>query len=303
MTQQSRQTKRKGLIRSVLRYPGGKSRAIGTIIPLIPANIKEFREPMVGGGSVSLVMKQLHPHIRVWINDINYDLICFWKTLRDQPDELVSELHRIKRCYKNGRELYNHLTEQSGGSEFERAIRYYVLNRISFSGLVGSGGYSNHSFQKKFTYSSIKRLEKAAAIIQDFEITCGSYEPLLFEGGEGVFVFLDPPYYTATRSRLYGKRGCIHLGFDHRKFADDVRRCTHPWLITYDDCSEVRNLFHFGRICTWEVQYSMGNRKGTTKKGKELFITNYEIHHPSNLATANDVCYCGNGGGALLAAR
>lgn len=288
--------KRKGLITSVLRYPGGKSRAIWKIVPLIPSNIKEFREPMVGGGSVSLAMKQLYPHIRVWINDVNYDLICFWKTLRDHPDELVSELKRIKRCCKNGRELYNRLKKQSGGSEFERAVRFFVLNRISFSGLVGSGGYSEHSFRKKFTLSHIERLRRASVVVQDFEITHGGYEPLLFREGEGVFVFLDPPYYSTAKSRLYGKNGSIHLEFDHEKFADDVRRCTHPWLITYDDCSDVRRLFHFGSVCTWELQYSMGNRKGTTKKGKELFITTHEIPCPSSPRMVSgayyQVCTC-----------
>jgi DNA adenine methylase len=49
------------MLKNVLRYPGGKSKAVEKIIANIPSNIKEFREPMVGGGSVSLVIKQLFP--------------------------------------------------------------------------------------------------------------------------------------------------------------------------------------------------------------------------------------------------
>ena len=67
------------MIKSVLRYPGGKSKVAQKLLSLIPPNIKEFREPMVGGGSVSPVLKQTLPHVKVWINDIDYDLVCFWK--------------------------------------------------------------------------------------------------------------------------------------------------------------------------------------------------------------------------------
>ena len=46
-------------IKSPLRYPGGKQKALGQIIPHLPENIGEYREPFIGGGSVFLAMKQL----------------------------------------------------------------------------------------------------------------------------------------------------------------------------------------------------------------------------------------------------
>ena len=67
------------MVKNILRYPGGKSKAVWKIIANIPTGIKEFREPMVGGGAVSLVVKQLYPNVKVKINDLNYDLICFGK--------------------------------------------------------------------------------------------------------------------------------------------------------------------------------------------------------------------------------
>jgi DNA adenine methylase len=125
---------------------------------------------------------------------------------------------------------------------------------------------------EEITESSIERLKKASEIIKDFRITHGDYERLLFEEGEGVFIFLDPPYYSTTNSRLYGKRGHLHTSFDHKRLAENMRRCKHLWLITYDDCEEVRKLFSFAYIYSWELQYGM-----TAKKGKELFITNYKV--------------------------
>ena len=260
------------MIRSVLRYPGGKSKVAQKIVSLIPPNIKEFREPMVGGGSVALVLKQTLPHVKVWINDIDYDLVCFWRTLRDHPEELIRELKRIKAGCKDGRRLFEELSSQEGGSEFERAVRFFVLNRISFSGTTYSGGFSQQAFEKRFTQSSIERLRKASEIIQDFKITHGDYEPLLFEEGEGVFIFLDPPYYSTANSRLYGRRGHLHTSFDHQRFAENMKKCRNLWLITYDDCEEIRKLFSFTYIYSWEIQYGM-----SAKKGREILVSNFSL--------------------------
>lgn len=117
-------------------------------------------------------------------------------------------------------------------------------------------------------------------IIKDFEIAYGDYEKLLFGDGDGVFIFLDPPYYSTSKSRLYGKNGDLHLNFDHKRFAANMKKCKNLWLITYDDCVEVRELFSFAYIYLFEIQYGM-----TAKKGKELIITNYPI--PTFLQTNN----------------
>ena len=57
------------MIKSPLRYPGGKSRAIKIISDLIPT-FKEIREPFVGGGSVFLYAKQKYPQKIFWVNDL-----------------------------------------------------------------------------------------------------------------------------------------------------------------------------------------------------------------------------------------
>jgi DNA adenine methylase len=266
------------MIKNVLRYPGGKSKAVEKIIAHIPDNIKELREPMVGGGSVSLVVKQRFPNVKVKINDLNYDLICFWKTLRDNHNELIRKVTKIKETYKDGRKIYNEFKTKHNSNEFERAVRFFVLNRITFSGVVDSGGYSQQAFEKRFTDSAIEKLKSASEIIKDFEITHGDYEKLLLEDGNGVFIFLDPPYYSTTKSKLYGKNGDLHLSFDHERFAANMKKCNHLWLITYDDCPKIRELFSFAYIYPWNFQYGMNNYKQkTARKGRELFITNYKI--------------------------
>jgi DNA adenine methylase len=151
-----------------------------------------------------------------------------------------------------------------------------VLNRISFSGTIESGGYSEASFIGRFTNSSIDRLAALDQCLINTQITNLDYGHLLDKPGEDVFIFLDPPYLSNRESKLYGKKGNLHTFFDHKRFAELMKDCPHKWLITYDDCEEVRNNFAFAFIYEWTLQYGMNNYKQKkAKKGDELFITNY----------------------------
>lgn len=269
---------KKSKIGSPLRYPGGKSKALKQIIPMIPA-FKEFREPFVGGGSVFFELKQRNSEAKFWINDLNTDLYFFWHFAQIQSDELVYAVNEIKKQYTDGRELYNELVNTDKEfTPFERAVRFFVLNRITFSGTVESGGYSQQAFDKRFTDSSIKRLASIKDVIQNTLITNYDYEEVVNAPGEDVFIFLDPPYLSATSSKLYGKKGDLHLQFDHERFAEVMKKCEHKWLITYDDSEKIRELFSFANIYTWELQYGMNNYKQeSAAKGKELFIGNFPV--------------------------
>lgn len=262
-----------------LRYPGGKSRALPQILPLIPTDFTEFREPMVGGGSVFLRVKQIYPDRLYWINDVNYELYCFWKVAQTRNAELVKAVMRIREQATDGRELFYSLLEKYGtGDEFERAVRFFVLNRITFSGTVDSGGYSEGAFHGRFTPSAIRNLAHVASVLNGVRITCLDYAEVVMAPGEGVFLFLDPPYYSVADSRLYGRRGELHLTFDHERFAETMHRCSHRWLITYDDCPQVRDLFRGAYMLEWTLQYGMNNYKqGRALPGKELLIANYDI--------------------------
>ena len=272
--------------KSPLRYPGGKSRALKQILPLIPANIEEYREPFVGGGSVFFAVRSLFgSRIRsYWINDLNYDLYCFWKQTRDNGEALADALEEKRAAAKDGRALFAELSQmrdalsrdQSMLGEFDRAARYFILNRITFSGVVDSGGYSQYAFERRFTASSIERVRKISRWLQGAVITHADYAEAVCAEGEGTFLFLDPPYWKATASKLYGARGALHTGFDHARFAETMRRSSHRWLITYDDSAVVRGLFGFAEIQEWTLQYGMNNyRQDGAAKGAELFIKNY----------------------------
>ena len=272
-------TVRKKEIKTPLRYPGGKSKAIKFINPIIPNDFAEFREPFVGGGSAFIDAKQnINPKALYKINDINCDLYCFWKSGKENCEELYRAVKSIKDTEKNGKDLFARYRENKNYSDFERAVRFFVMNRITFSGTVDSGGYSQQAFEKRFTFSSIEKIKELSELLSGVEIYNKDYSDLLFENGENVFIFLDPPYYSQSKSRLYGDKGSLHMSFDHVKFAENIKLCKHKWLITLDDCEENRKLFDFANIYEWELQYGMNNYKHKTAAiGKELFISNYDL--------------------------
>src|ERR1035441_8758735 len=96
------------LIKSPLRYPGGKSRAIETIALIVP-KFDEFREPFLGGGSLYIYLKQKEPTKKFWINDLYYPLYKFWEISQKNLDGMIKQVWKWKEEYKTGKELYKYL--------------------------------------------------------------------------------------------------------------------------------------------------------------------------------------------------
>lgn len=267
--------------RSPLRYPGGKAKALKRILPHVPDNIRCIAEPFAGGASVTIALLQSENHDiqDAWINDLNRDLSLFWWAVRLFPTTLIREVRHIQATEKDGRALYNRLKSlPENSSPIDIAVRFFVMNRITFSGVMDSGGYSNASFNKRFTVSSIDRLEAVAPIIRRAHVSGEDYTEFLPKIAEGddSFAFIDPPYVSTEKSRLYGKSGSLHTGFDHETLANMLREANYKWLLTYDDNERVRDMFSFANIVEWEHQYGMNNYKQkNAAKGQELIIKNY----------------------------
>jgi DNA adenine methylase len=116
------------ILKSPLRYPGGKSRAIQRMKNLPPEEFDEYREPFVGGGSFFLYLKQKTPGLKIWINDLNPELYYFWKYAQIDSQKLADELFTIKKESRNGQQLFDELLRINVPSltEFERAVRFFV---------------------------------------------------------------------------------------------------------------------------------------------------------------------------------
>jgi len=276
------------MIRSPLRYPGGKSRAVERIAALVPS-FEEFREPFVGGGSVFIYLKQKFPGKRFWINDIYRDLALFWQQNQIAPLAVVEQILSWKSEFTDGKALHKFLREHKEYfNESETAAAFFVFNRITFSGTTEAGGFSMQAFEKRFTDSSIERLKRIPEILPNVRISNSDYEEIINHEGENVFLFLDPPYFSAVNSALYGKNGNLHKAFDHQRLAENLKKCPHRWLLTYDDSSFIRELFSFANITDWNLTYGMRNvNSNSNQNANELFISNYEL----NLSEKNQISF------------
>jgi DNA adenine methylase len=272
-------------LKTPLRYPGGKSRALPKIFQYIPdlKNFHEFREPFIGGGSVALEVTKRYPGIQVWVNDLYNPLYTFWSILRDEP----KELHRCIKDYKEeyntpelARQLFNEMKIQLNHPEaedFYRAVAFYILNKCSFSGLTESSSFSAQASVSNFSMNNIEKIPEYGKLIKDWYITNWSYEDMLTDQ-KNVFVYLDPPY--DIKDNLYGSKGSMHKGFDHDKFAADCDRFICPQLVSYNNSNLVKERFQGWTVGEFAHTYTMrsvGSYNTDQASRHELVLFNYEV--------------------------
>jgi DNA adenine methylase len=264
------------MLKSLLRYPGGKSRISKYLVRQFP-DFNEYHEPFVGGGSVFIEAKQQFPDKKFRINDAYFELFKFWQQSQIDLVALIEKVSELKSTFENGKNLYRFLRDKSNNDNgLETATAFFIFNRITFSGTTLSGGYSESAFQDRFTMSSIERLKPLQELLESVEITNLDYENLVLAEGKNVFLYLDPPYFSAQKSLLYGKKGNLHKHFDHERFTETLKACKHNWLLTLDDCEYIRELFKFASIEPLQFAYGMRNVKECSSQvGRELIIKNF----------------------------
>lgn len=243
--------------RSPLRYPGGKTRAIQFITQFFPPHIQTLVSPFVGGGSIELYMAA------GGVNVLGYDafqpLVEFWQCLLNSPDDLAAA---VEKYYPLPKEKFYELqrTQTRFKTKLQRAAAYYVLNRSSFSGATLSGGMSPQ--HPRFTITSIERLRNFHN--PNIQVRQADFKKSL-DDNPGTFTYLDPPYLI--KSSLYGKKGDAHRDFDHAGLAARLKR-RKRWLMSYNDCTEIRALYKGLHIVTPNWKYGMSNNKSS----KEILI-------------------------------
>ena len=176
-------------LKTPLRYPGGKSRAVKKMAQFFPdfSHYTEFREPFLGGGSVSLYISQVYPDLDIWVNDLYEPLYCFWKILQVSGDKLSKELTELKSRYPDRSSARGLFVEAKEYLEkkpkecdpFHRAVAFYVVNKCSFSGLSESSSFSPQASDSNFSMRGIERLKYYSQVIKRWQITNLSYEKLL----------------------------------------------------------------------------------------------------------------------------
>jgi DNA adenine methylase len=251
-------------VKPIVRWPGGKSRLLQKIVPLIP---KHTCYCEVFGGGIALLLAKERSRIEV-INDLNGDLVTLYRQVQHHLPELLREISYVVSSRKNLREY----GQQPGLTEIQRAARFLVRNKTSFNGdmisyAVGRKGGGAAMFSRKghaeLLGAAHERLDKVMVEHLSYERCMELYD------ARETFFFLDPPYLHAKIKNYRGWNEEEMAAFRKR-----VNRLKGEWIVTVDDSPFNRDLF---RDCQVEAVQShnrcVNTRKYPDKKFGELIIT------------------------------
>ena len=284
-------------LKTPLRYPGGKSKAVTKMDPFFPdlRDYKEFREPFLGGGSVAIHITKKYPDLTIWANDLYEPLVNFWQQLQMFGTELKNALADLKSSHNDpvsAKTLFLSSKVKINDisvNNFDRAVAFYIVNKCSFSGLTESSSFSPQASNANFSMRGIEKLPDYSKIISKWRISNFSYDYMM-DGNRNVFMYLDPPY--DIKDNLYGNKGSMHKGFDHDKFAADCDNNDMDQLISYNSDQLVKDRFKNWNAAEFDLTYTMrsvGEYMRDQKQRKELLLFNYNKNPKIQLAF--DGCY------------
>jgi site-specific DNA-adenine methylase len=282
-------------LKTPLRYPGGKSRACVKMNPYFPdlRDYDEFREPFLGGGSVAIHITKKYPNLDIWVNDLYEPLVNFWQVLQTFSGDLRDTLSREKSNNNNpeaAKELFlaaKDMINDTTLTSVDRAVAFYIVNKCSFSGLTESSSFSAQASNANFSLRGIEKLPEYSKLIEKWRITNYSYDYLM-DGNKGAFMYLDPPY--DIKDNLYGRKGSMHKGFDHDKFAADCDANDMDQLVSYNSDQLVKDRFKNWKAAEFDLTYTMrsvGEYMRDQKQRKELLLFNYGIEGLVKLDQSN----------------
>lgn len=288
-----------------IKWVGGKSQLIEQLDSLLPADFDNCRdvtyiEPFVGGGAMLFYMLQRYPNIkRAVINDINPDLICCYRTVRDFPEDLIVSLQQVEKEYLRldteearkeffmaARARYN----QKNLDSIENTTLFFFLNRTCFNGLyrVNKSGAFNVPFGK-YTNPTIcdpETIRADSKLLQRVEICQGDFEHT-FDYAEGnTFFYFDPPYrplsdtssFNDYTKESFNDTAQIRL----KTYCDKIHEAGFLFMLSNSDCKgkdEDDNFFDklYRNYTIDRVWASRSINANPNKRGKltEILVHNY----------------------------
>ena len=288
-----------------IKWVGGKSQLIDQLDMQLPADFGNWAnvtyiEPFVGGGAMLFYMLQRYPNIEhAVINDINPDLVTCYRTVRDNPKQLIESLADIEMAYlaletedrrkdffMAVRERYN----QKNLDPIENTTKFFFLNRTCFNGLyrVNKKGLFNVPFGKYSnpTICDPETILKDSELLQRVEILNGDFEAT-FEHAQGNSLFyFDPPYRPLSDTSSFNDYAKESFNDDAqirlKVYCDRINEAGFHFMLSNSDCkgkNENDNFFDvlYGAYPIERVWASRSINSNPNKRGKltEILVHNY----------------------------
>ena len=286
-----------------VKWVGGKTQLLDDIKKFLPSDLSQrndvtYIEPFVGGGAVLFWILQEYPNItKAIINDINEELICTYRVIKSDVENLILELTRIQTEYlaldnverKNYFLFQRNRFNEKNNSDVKTAALLIFLNRTCFNGLyrVNSKGKFNGP-DGKYTNPKIcdeDTLRADSAILQRVEVLCGDFAQTGKYAGDNVLYYFDPPYRPLTETSAF--TSYAKNGFDDAEqmrlcnFCEQIAKHKSLFVASNSDPQNVDNedyffdhlykRFSIKRVSAARMINSKGSGRGTIS---EIMISN-----------------------------
>ena len=269
-------------MRPLLKWAGGKRSLVKRIVEMFPDDIQDrrYHEPFFGGGAVFF---HVEPS-RGTINDINPQLMNFYRVVRDSPEELIEEASNYsyeESEYYERRERFN----TPGITDVEYAALLLYLNKTAYNGLyrVNSKGGFNVPYgrHKNPTIVPKRAIMRTSKLLENVEIHCGDFSYLLDVTKEGDICYIDPPYHPASDTANF--TNYVENGFtpaDHerlRETCNDLDVMGVTFVLSNSDTELIRNLYGEEkgyRIISFSTRRMISSKVSSRGSGRDLLITN-----------------------------
>jgi DNA adenine methylase len=272
---------------SFFRYPGGKKKLLAQVLDRLHVQsdgCTEYREPFFGGGSIGIhYIKEFNPTV-CHINDKDVNLAALWTSVIAYPELLSARVLNYTPVVEDFWLFRTELEEARPVSDVpeeivDRGFKKLAIHQISYSGLGTKSGSPLGGRAQASAYkidcrwspakiaSKIKKNNELFKLLEVKYAACTSldFSSLLDDTSTRSLVYLDPPYYVKGNS-LYQE------GFtqdDHLRLAQKLQNTEHAWVLSYDDCPEIRELYNWATVEELKVKYSITSMRDKV----ELLIT------------------------------
>lgn len=271
-------------VRPPIAYYGSKVRLAAQIAALFPPHT-HYVEPFAGSLAV-LFAKQ--PSRLETVNDLDGDLMTFWRVLRDRPDALV-RVCALTPHSRAERELARHRPDDL--DELERARRVWVCLTQGRTGTLRTTGWRHdtadtaHISMPGRLAGYVSRLEAAAARLRRVSLECRPALDVIAAYGKWrrTLLYVDPPYLATTRTGT-NYRHEMHSADEHRALAEALHDCAATVVISGYACDLYdRELYTGWHRYELPAATSQG---GTWQHRTEVLWSNRPLNTDSGLFTA-----------------
>lgn len=234
--------------RSIFKWAGGKFGVLEQIFRYLPEG-KRLIEPFVGGGAVFMNAG----YQENLLNDVNADLINFYKTLQREAHSLITLAHRFFLDYntQEGFLAVRNAFNKQVYDDLHRAAAFLFLNRHCFNGLTryNQAGEFNVGYGKyKTPYFPLQEMEAFLGAEGRSEFVCGDFAAVIEAAGEGDVIFCDPPYEPLPNTEGFTNYSGHDFKFEEQKrlvsLLTDAHRRGAKVLITNSGAPNIRELYH-----------------------------------------------------------